>query len=1333
MSQHERERETPNDIRWQTIEAMFNSDESFVAKHHIQTYNYFTDVQLYDVFRNNNPICFYKELDPKTRKYRFEAKIYLGGKNADRIYYGKPIIFDSKYQHYMYPNEARLRNMTYGVSVFFEIDVECIENPLDGSDPIVKEMRFPDSGSQSPGIFLCNLPIMLRSNLCVLRGMSSGVRYHTGECRNDPGGYFIIDGAEKVIISQETFANNIINVSVKNDDHKSSHICQIRSISEDPSKPRYALQMHLIRPDLKLSNENIVVDVPLVRKPVPLFILMRALGVVSDKQILQYCVMDLEQNKHLLDAFVPSIHDARKIFSREKALKFIATFTKFKDVTYVLEILSNALLPHMGVMNFKAKAYYLGYMAYRLVRVYKGIDEVTNRDSFKYKRIDTPGNQLYTLFSDYFTQQIGKMIYRIDSLYNLQPEFQTDIHTFSAMFETRYNELFKGVEVHEGLMRGFKGNWGAKESTKIDGVAQTLDRRSFNSMIAQMRKTNIDMDSAAKVVAPRYVHTSQWGFICPFDSPDGGNIGLHKYLATGAIVAPHVSLKGLFEWVGKNCEFVNLHDCHPMDLYYHVKTFINGTLVGVITSNIVDMIATIRRCRRSGLIPIYVSMEYLNGRREFYINGDGGRIMRYVYHVTDGVPSYKENEAFRARKGDWTWSEYMIGRDSVDYEQHTSFSEKVPEKIDRNRRIEVSMKRASMKKGESSSSMKEKAKEKTVSTAEEEASARRRREKGKTPVYKLPKGGTNGGGIVELLDNGETEMCYIAMYESDLIKGGYTHLEIHPSLILSILINQVNYADHNYAVRDSYSPGQLRQCMSVYHTNYMNRMDNTVYMLQYGQSPLVRSRYYKYLTNNEHPYGENIIVAIMTYGGYNVEDSIIFNKASIERGMLNITYYSYESASEYIAEAEGIMQAATSNRKKTTQNNIYFKDVLKYNVEGLKMGYNYSHLDENGVIRENTEIDDHTVLVGRVRADKNDPTLFYDESIKTHKEQSGFVDKVFLVEEANGAKMVKVRIRQHRPPSYGDKFVSRCAQKGTIGLILPEGDMPFLPDGTRPDIILNPHCMPKRMTVGQIIEALVAKACVHAGYYSDCTAFNTSKDKPELFGGILKKHGYHSRGLETLYNGTTGECMESEIFVTPTYYTRLKQMSQDKINYRARGPREALTRQTVQGRSNDGGLRVGEMERDCLIAHGMNGFLRESMMKRGDEYSMVVCDKTGCIAAYNPEKGIYLSPDLDGPLQFEYDTNHRNVTLAHKSDKRHAFSTVSIPYCLKLLMQELLFMNVNTRIITENNINQINTLCYTKALSEHLASEFPERDTRSGQKGDTRSEDTSRIYHCFRH
>jgi hypothetical protein len=453
-------------------------------------------------------------------------------------------------------------------------------------------------------------------------------------------------------------------------------------------------------------------------------------------------------------------------------------------------------------------------------------------------------------------------------------------------------------------------------------------------------------------------------------------------------------------------------------------------------------------------------------------------------------------------------------------------------------------------------------------------------------------------------------------------------------------------------------------------------------VLNYGQIPLIKSRYMKYINNEEQPYGENVIVAICIFSGYNVEDSILFNEGSVKRGMFRTTYYSsYETKEE---------SSKVANSKIDTR----FMNIEENNVNALKPGYDYSGLDKYGLILENTSLDDKKVIIGKAMVNPQEINKYIDASEFLKKGQLGYVDKSFITEGEEGFRIAKVRVREERKPEIGDKFCSRCGQKGTVGLIIPEQDMPFTMDGIKPDIIINPHALPSRMTIGQLIETLMGKACAMYGGFGDCTAFVNKGSTNELFGSLLNNIGFNSTGNQILYNGQTGEQLSSNIFIGPTYYMRLKHMVKDKINYRALGPRTALTRQTVQGRANDGGLRIGEMERDGIIAHGASKFIEESLMVRGDQYYMAVCNQSGTIAVYNESQNLFLSPMIDGPIKFSNITEF-NANISNISKYGREFSIVRIPYAFKLLMQELLTMNIQMRIITENNVDQLTNMTFS--------------------------------------
>ena len=500
--------------------------------------------------------------------------------------------------------------------------------------------------------------------------------------------------------------------------------------------------------------------------------------------------------------------------------------------------------------------------------------------------------------------------------------------------------------------------------------------------------------------------------------------------------------------------------------------------------------------------------------------------------------------------------------------------------------------------------------------------------------------------------------------------------------------NMIIYPENNPVTRNSFSCGQSKQAVSVYHSNYQMRIDKMGVILNYGQTPLIKSRYMEYVNNEEQPYGVNAIVAIMSYTGYNVEDAILINEAAIHRGIFRTTYYSsYQDREE--------------SSKVTGMTNSKFASIEKNNVIGKKKGYDYSFLDDHGLIKENTELNDKMILIGKINSSLSTKDVWSDDSVKPKKGQLGYVDKAFITLGEEGFNVAKVRVREERLPAIGDKMASRAGQKGTLGLIIPENDMPFTEDGIRPDLIINPHAIPSRMTIGQIIESLFGKVCTSYGAFGDCTAFQVKGPNYSTYAPLLVKAGFNSTGNQVLYNGMTGEQLAADIYIGPTYYMRLKHMVKDKINYRARGPNTVLTRQPVQGRANDGGLRIGEMERDGVLAHGMSYFLNESFMVRGEssEFYIAVCNKSGAIAIYNQAKNLFLSPAADGPIQFNVNPDG-SQSIMNISRFGRSFSILKVPYSFKLLIQELQVMNVQMRIITEDNVDQLLSMSFSDNIQK---------------------------------
>ena len=1230
------------ELAWEVIDKYFEDNPNILVNHHLASYNDFIKNGIKRIFKEKNPIILQKEEDPETNIFRLRCELYIGGKNGNKVYYGKPVIYDDnsngldKRAHFMYPNEARLRNMTYATTIHYDVEVDFIMRDHDGN--VIRNTITLEK------IFLGRFPIMLQSELCILHGLNPSVRFNMGECRNDYGGYFIIDGKEKFIISQEKFADNMLYIREYEDkDELYSHSADIRTVSEDASKPERTMSVRIVAPGARYSNGQIVVVIPNVRKPIPLFIVMRALGVLSDKDIIEYCLLDLEKNENMIDLFIPSIHDANRIFTQEIALKFISTFTKSKTTAHVHDILMNYFLPQIGELNYIQKAYYLGYIVYKLLLVYNKSDKPTDRDNFKFKRVDSPGRLLYDLFKEYFTLQQQNIRLAIDREYYMNTPRYNTIESFPSLITLNQTEAFKDRVVESGFRRAFKGDWGSVEHTKKIGVVQDVNRLSYNSFISGLRKINLPIDSSSKSIKPRLLHGSQWGIIDPVDTPDGANCGLHKNMTLMCHITTGFSGHPIIKWMRDIAGMKLLEECPRKYLFSATKVFVNGAWIGVVM-NPDEVTLILKTYRRYGLISPFISCNWDIQTSEIFIFTDGGRLCRPLFYY-DGIHkrySFEEKSVLEyLDSGNFHWRDLVGKKETKKIKEYNHDSHIIYTPFDLYGAEDIVKLKASVRPD-----------------------------------------------ILEYLDTSEAESALITLSYGARDKL-YTHVEIHPSLMYGFMGNQIVYPENNPLPRNAFACGQAKQAVSLYSTNFFSRIDKMGVMLNYGQIPLVKSRYLKHINNEEHPCGENVMVAIMCYSGYNVEDSILFNEGSVKRGMFRTTYFnSYETREE------------TSKVKGSMVDSHIVNIESQGNVVGLKPGYEYDHLDMYGMIKENTELNDKIVLIGKVKSNLDNPEHPIDESIYPKKGQLGFVDKTFITESEEGTRLAKVRIREERMPNIGDKFASRAGQKGTVGILIREQDMPFTGSGLRPDIIINPHAIPSRMTIGQLVETLTGKACALYGTFGDCTAFMNTGPKEKQFGSLLTRQGFHSSGTEVLYNGMTGEQIQSDIYYGPTYYMRLKHMVKDKINYRARGPRTLLTRQTVQGRANDGGLRVGEMERDGIIAHGVSHFLQESMMVRGDEYYMAICNKTGTIAIYNSMRDLFMSPMADGPIKFTgnllSEMNIQKITRFGRS-----FSIVRVPYSFKLLMQELMTMNITMRVITADNIDQLESMSYSKTIN-HL-------------------------------
>ena len=640
---------------------------------------------------------------------------------------------------------------------------------------------------------------------------------------------------------------------------------------------------------------------------------------------------------------------------------------------------------------------------------------------------------------------------------------------------------------------------------------QDLNRISYMSFISHLRRVNLPMDTSVKIRTPHQLDGSQWGVMCPCESPDGASIGLLKNMSILTKISPAAEtsdIKKKLEQLGYKLTQ------RPYDSE-SVRIEINSRFYGYLHPDHepYELVKHLRLLRRNALIEITTSIVWSIFEKKINIQCDAGRCCRPLIH---------DMKKYTQSKQGWSWPEALGINVSAGAK----------------RRV-------------------------TVDSSMEELS--------------------KAAGFIEYIDVEEANTCLISF---DYNNSKASHYELHPTTMFSAYTSTIPLANHNQAPRNIFSGAQGKQAIGVYATNFPYKIETMSYVLNYPQQPLVTTRYTKYLNTDVLPNGENVIVAIACYTGYNQEDSIIINKNSIERGLFNLTYYSSHKGEDEVMK-DG------SKLSIDNPNHVSGCEIAKY--------ANYSKLDENGLPIVNEYIEEGDAYLGKVlySAETGKYTSKCDIADKT---MGGFVDKVIMYPGKDG-RITKIRFRKTRVPEMGDKLASRHGQKGVVGAILPQEMMPFSREGVVPDIIVNPHAFPSRMTIGHLIESILAKVGTYEGCRFDATPFD-NVDFESVYDVLEKRYKMNRYGDELLYSGITGEQIETKIFFGPTYYFRLKHMVADKINYRQGGKIVSMTKQPTKGRGNDGGLRIGEMETNAILSHGVAAFMKESMMERSDKYKL---------------------------------------------------------------------------------------------------------------------------------
>ncbi|KAL5712792.1 DNA-directed RNA polymerase [Ranunculus cassubicifolius] len=1089
-----------------------------LVKQHLDSFNYFVNTGIKKIIHANQEVRCTKD-----------QEAYL---KYTRIRIGQPSETADGETKGLIPQQCRLRDKTYAAPILVDIKYAT-------------GRRIDREYNIKTNVVIGYLPIMLRSCKCVLSGKDEGELARLGECPLDPGGYFVVKGTEKVVLIQEQLSKNRIIIEMNN---KRQLQASVMGSSE----------LLKTKTNIVMAKEKIYLQLNQFTVLIPIMVIMKAMGMESDQEVVQM----LGRNPKYAALLLPSIEEctALNVYSREQASEYIdKKVVKYGNVQNDgrgVEILRTVFLPHVPInqFDFRPKCIYVAVMIRRMMDAFLNKDAVDDKDYVGNKRLELSGQMISLLFEDLFKTFNYELIRCADAVLDKPTSRKFDMSSF-----------IKKDMISFGLERALStGNWDLKRfRMHKTGMTQVVARLSFIATLGHMTRIQPQVEKSRKVSGPRALQPSQWGMLCPCDTPEGESCGLVKNLAlmthvtTDEEEGPLISL----------CRNLGVEDLELMsgEELHSDKSFLvmcNGLILGKHRKP--HRFATaMRNLRRAGRVGEFVSV-FVNEKQQcVYIASDGGRVCRPLVIADKGVSRIKEHHMQELRDGLRTFNDFL----------HE--------------------------------------------------------------------------GLLEYLDVNEQNNALIAMYEGKTVPET-THIEIEPLTILGVCAGLIPYPHHNQSPRNTYQCAMGKQAMGNIAYNQLSRMDSLLYLLVYPQRPLLTTRTIELVGYDKLGAGQNATVAVMSYSGYDIEDAIVMNKASLDRGFGRCIVMKKISA-KCEKDKERILRPQKTGRDVQTV------------------------LDDDGLAAPGERIRPYDVYInkqslinmGATRPASGFPDNAYRRTVQTYKGakgESGVVDRVALFSDKDDSACFKFIIRETRRPELGDKFSSRHGQKGVCGTIIQQEDFPFSERGICPDLIMNPHGFPSRMTIGKMIELLGGKAGVSSGKFHYGSAFGEPSghaDRVEAISETLVKHGFNYSGKDFIYSGITGSPIQAYIFMGPIYYQKLKHMVVDKMHARGMGPRTLITRQPTEGRSRDGGLRVGEMERDCLIAYGASMLIHERLMLSSDPFEVRVCGKCGLLGYYNHK------------LKTDFCTTCKSGENV---------STMKLPYACKLLLQELQSMNVVPRL-----------------------------------------------------
>jgi len=1045
----------------------------------------------------------------------------------DNVFLEKPYVVEDRKVRYITPMEARLRDITYSGSLLCDVNtcyVNQSQNPPTISDYRVYRKKC-----------ITKIPIMIGSSKCNLSDKTLDERIQAGECRYDYGGYFVIRGKERVLVSQERMNYNEIYCFEPKTGNRCDSICEIRSISSETRHSVYIQMKHV--------NHKILMTIPYIQNDIPLGYVFMAYGYTQEqiKEVFDQIFESSSSSTHS-QYYKYVMLDMIRIRSQENAIDYIAEnatsiVMKENRKKFVEQILSNEIFPHLGISSANhLKVLFLSKMYRKLILTVFESRSYDCRDHLSNKRLEMSG----TLVGDLFRTLFKRYIKTISS----NVEKRQDI----VMIMNKISMISLGIQHCFAT-----GNWGVPKSSFIRlGVSQILSRLTNASYMSHLLRVLIPIGKEAKNTKVRQIHCSSIGYYCPMETPEGQQAGIVKNLIPFVRISKEYNstfVKQILQDLEEiNTDFDRLMMKKRNRMPYFI--FLNGAIIGY-CFDLNKMIHILELQKENNILSQDISISSREIDFEIHVFSDEGRLQRPLF-LAENLPS---SEDIRTK----------------------SFFQLVEERK------------------------------------------------------------------IRYLDSYEVENRTIAMTEKEFRENSfYTALEIHPSMITGFSVSLIPFPDRTQSPRVTYHCAMGKQAISLPFTNIHNRVDTINYMLSYPEKPIIQSHWAEYNRLDRLGFGSNLCVAIMCYTGYNQEDSVIMNQAAIDRGLLRC--FSYRTL-------------VVEEKKKST---LCTEKIEKPSPQYQNKCFNYDKLDENGIIKVGVYVGCGDVIVSKLQKVNNKESFVWrDSSVIVKSGEEGYVDKVYITTTTEGYKLIKVKIRVEKIPEQGDKCASRCAQKGTISLILNQEDLPFCAEtGMVPDLILNPQCIPSRMTINQLIESYLSEKSLQnwKKYYSTIFYGETEKILMEEF--QKDSSDYCNR---TMVNGMTGERIQAKIFFGPTHYHRLKHLVSNKIHSRNNGNMQLMTRQPLEGRSRDGGLRFGEMERDCVVAHGASRFIRERLFEVSDYFEIPVCANCGNMHPHHT------------------DVSSSCCNLCQKKN----IVKIAIPYACKLLFQQLTALGIKINIFTD--------------------------------------------------